>query len=157
MYIIFLIFTTFALFGNESFESDEKFFNENFDSEYFSDDPYIGKENIPVYNLNKNGVEKAFYPNGILKYEISYRYGKKDGVSKLFFSDGKLNSEISFRDNQKDGMEKIFYNDGKLKSEINYRNNKKNGFEKLFYSNGRIRSEIEYRDGQQIRVIYRGY
>jgi len=175
MYLLIFALVTTNLFSQSDFESDSNFFNQDIDSEYFvdeapskpqkkiikiknddyfDDDPRNFNQQNQVQNIKADGVDKAFYPNGRLKYEIGYRGGRKDGMEKIFYSDGKLKSETGYRNGRKDGMEKIFYSDGKLKSETNYRNGRKSGFEKTFYSNGQFRSEIEYSNGRKVRTLF---
>jgi antitoxin component YwqK of YwqJK toxin-antitoxin module len=140
------------------FENDDDFFNQKIeDSEYFKDDEsdkfspensFLKREDNekeqienPRNSKISDGIDKAFYPDGKLKYEISYRDGRRDGMEKLFYPDGKLKSEISYRNGRRDGMEKLFYPDGKLKSETSYQNGRKSGIEKLFAPDGRFISE----------------
>ena len=175
MYLLIFALVTTSLFSQSDFESDSDFFSQDIDSEYFvdeapskpqkvvnvkksddyfDDDPIYSNQQNQVQSAKADGIDRAFYPNGRLKYEIGYRGGLKDGMEKIFYPDGKLKSETGYRDGRKDGMEKLFYSDGKLKSETNYRNDRKSGFEKTFYSNGQFRSEIEYRNGKKIRTLF---
>jgi hypothetical protein len=171
----FLTFViSLVLYGDRmDFVSDEEFFAQEVvgEDEYFSGDPAIRERSDkedhsvriidvdPIGNKRpiaiRDGVDKAFYSDGKLRYEIGYRNGLKDGMEKIFYSDGKLRSETGYRDGRKDGMEKLFYSDGKLRSETSYRDGRKDGMEKLFYYDGRIRSEIIYRNGRVERVIFK--
>jgi len=176
--IFIITLYSIAGFAMDSFVGDDEFFSQTVgnNGEYFTDDPALKIENSreekvqnrdfyryeevdsyikPQARTVLDGVQRAFYPDGKLKYEIGYRNGRKDGMEKIFYSDGKLRSETSYRDGRKDGMEKIFYSDGKLRSETSYRNGRKDGMEKIFYSDGRLRSEIIYRNGRIERVLYK--
>ncbi|HIO71053.1 MAG TPA: toxin-antitoxin system YwqK family antitoxin, partial [Campylobacterales bacterium] len=45
----------------------------------------------------KHGMEKIFYPDGKIKSETNYLYGRKDGMEKIFLPDGRLYSETVYR------------------------------------------------------------
>jgi len=176
---MFYIFTFLLLISSNlsaDFEYDTSFFQQSIgaEDEYFRDELYEDTElkittvkKEPDYHRDfgeaknrvkiQNGVDKAFYPDGKLRFEIGYVAGRKDGVEKYFYSDGKLKSEIGYRNGRKDGMEKIFYSDGKLKSETGYRDDRKDGMEKIFNPDGRVKSEIIYRSGRVMQVVFRGY
>ena len=140
--VLFKILLSMSLFAINDFVQDEDFFSQQIgdENEYFSDDPAI--DSNPIVQPTVHYYQKEYIP---------------DGVQKAFYSDGKLKYEISYFGGRKDGMEKIFYPDGKLKSETNYRDGRKDGMEKIFRPDGRIYSEIIYRNGRVEQQRYLGY
>jgi antitoxin component YwqK of YwqJK toxin-antitoxin module len=139
-----LVFPTllFSFSYNDDFEQETSLFNNHRNQEV--------TKSVPNYF---SGMDRSFYPDGKIRYEIGYYNGQKDGMEKSFYPDGKIRYEIGWYNGRKDGMEKYFYRDGKLKSEISYRNGRKDGMAKEFFRDGRIKSEIIYKQGRVYRIV----
>ncbi len=78
--------------------------------------------------INPNGYNVFYYPNGSISSEGNMRNGKPDGYWKSYYENGNLKSEGNRKDFQLDSIWNFYYQNGKLKSLINYRNDKKNGY-----------------------------
>ena len=70
---------------------------------------------IMLLNLNnlsakedevKNGVEKTYYPNGVLWLELNYKNGKLEGKQKAYFEDGKIQTEEDYINNKTLSLQK---------------------------------------------------
>ncbi len=99
-------------------------------------------------NPVNDGVRKAYYDNGNLEYEISYRQGKRHGKALEFFPNGQLKLEWIYQDGKLDGTSKEYYESGELYREHEYSNNTRIGL-KVFYKNGRVKAEYQFKDGNQ--------
>jgi antitoxin component YwqK of YwqJK toxin-antitoxin module len=100
----------------------------------------------PKNELNPNGFNRYFYPNGMLSSEGSMRDGKPDGYWKTYYDNGKLKSEGNRKDFQLDSIWKFYTEEGKPSLEFSYKNGKKNGYKKTFNKEGHIESEELYND-----------
>jgi antitoxin component YwqK of YwqJK toxin-antitoxin module len=58
-----------------------------------------GGDIVGVGNFDKgNGIQKAWWPNGNLKREISYKNNLKNGTEKWYDEEGKLEKVLYFED-----------------------------------------------------------
>ncbi|WP_394966090.1 toxin-antitoxin system YwqK family antitoxin [uncultured Helicobacter sp.] len=57
-------------------------------------------------------VEKAYYENGNLRYEIPYKNGEIHGVEKWYYENGNLRLEIPFENDKRHGIAKAYYENG---------------------------------------------
>ena len=111
-------------------------------------------ENNPNPSTQKK-VERSYFSNGNLEYEVEYVNGKLDGVSKVWLEDGTLYSISKYSNNQPHGIWKKFHSNGKLMFEVNYEYGQKHGVEKWYYENGNLKSEQEFDFGISILEITR--
>jgi len=65
----------------------------------------------------KHGLFRAWYQNGVLRHEWTYKDGKKHGLSRDWYSDGQLMMEYTYKDGKVHGLWRIWDNDGQLKIE----------------------------------------
>lgn len=88
------------------------------------------------YEIESNtlftGVVKAFYTNGQLEFEETYKNGKLDGPHKSYYENGELLSE-----GNGEGVYKEYYNNGRIKEEID-----ENGNYKCYERNGKLAKQI---------------
>jgi antitoxin component YwqK of YwqJK toxin-antitoxin module len=105
--------------------------------------------------LNSDGPNKYFYPNGKVSSEGMIREGKPDGYWKTFYETGKLKSEGNRKDFQLDSIWKFYTEDGRTSLEFSYKNGKKNGYKKTFTKEGKLDSEELYAD--DIKQGYTNY
>ena len=101
-------------------------------------------KNNPV----NNGVRKAYYDNGNLKYGISYRQGKRHEKTQEFFSNGQLKLEWIYQNGKLNGISKEYYESGELYREHEYFNNIRIGL-KVFYKNGHLKGEYQFKNDKQ--------
>lgn len=71
-------------------------------------------------DITFTGIVKAFYSNGQLEFEETYKYGKLDGPHKAYYENGELRAEGNGL-----GAYKEYYNNGRLKEELDEKGNYK--------------------------------
>ncbi|MEN8905934.1 MAG: toxin-antitoxin system YwqK family antitoxin, partial [Clostridiales bacterium] len=88
-------------------------------------------------DINPNGYNKIFYPNGSLQSEGRLVNGKPEGYWRNYYPTGVLKSEGSRKNNLLDSIW-IFYSiTGDTISKIHYLNGKKNGYSIEFFANAK--------------------
>jgi len=55
-------------------------------------------ENKEGSSLEKQGIQKTYYPNGQLKYEWNWKDGKRDGIQKTYHPNGLLKTKKKYKD-----------------------------------------------------------
>jgi len=111
---------------------------------------YIGKDGklvSPIPLADKNGLLKAYYPNGKLSRECGYSDGIKNGVNLIYYDNGQLRSMDTTAYGVGQGVSKEFYKDGKIKSVYRYIVDNADGNCLEYDSNGTLAKEIMYDDG----------
>ena len=83
-FIIFLL-SSFNIFAQRVVDTDKLEYNQK--TQLF----HYGNEKEPF-----TGIEKAYYEDKSLKYELPYKNGKFDGKSKEYYPNGKLESETFY-------------------------------------------------------------
>lgn len=83
---------------------------------------------LEAQDIDPNGFNRFYYPNGNVSAEGNMRDGKPDGYWKNYYEDGTLKSEGNRLYFELDSIWKFYNPDGQLISEINYRQDKKNGY-----------------------------
>ena len=63
----------------------------------------------------KNGVYRAYYPNGQLKIEGNYKDGKEDGFWTVWYENGKKKAEGNYKNGDQVGKWTIYNEDGSVK------------------------------------------
>lgn len=108
-------------------------------------------------DLNPNGYNKFYYPNGNISSEGTLRNGNPDGYWKNYYETGVLKSEGNRKEYQLDSLWRFYDAKGRLQTEIFYRNGKKNGFKKDFDVEKSFMQAKEYYKNDlkdSIRIIY---
>ena len=85
----------------------------------------------------KNGVEKTYYPNGVLWLELTYKNGKLEGIQKSYFENGKIQTEDEYKNDKRNGQYKGYSSNGNLYVEYTFIDDKKNGPFALYYKSGK--------------------
>tara|TARA_B100000959_G_C14556944_1_gene450054 strand:- start:81 stop:476 length:396 start_codon:yes stop_codon:yes gene_type:complete len=96
---------------------------------------------------NNTYIEKDYYPNGQLKYELQKQDGLIDGYAKYWDKNGCLINEVNYSNGVFHGTWKEYYRNGNLKSSIVYSYGLKDGYEYWYYDNGQKKSETLYFKG----------
>ena len=90
----------------------------------------------------KNGVQKEYYSNGKLHFEVTYRNGKKNGLEREYGKDGLLKYETLFEGGDKQDW-KWYYKDGKIYDHVTYsKDGVRHGM--IYYISGQIKSDFEW-------------
>lgn len=78
--------------------------------------------------INPNGYNIFYYPNGNISSEGNMSDGKPDGFWRNYYEDGSLMSEGRRLYFELDSIWNFYSNDGNLETSVSYRNNEKNGY-----------------------------
>ncbi len=89
---------------------------------------FVGISAIRAQDIDPNGINRFYYPNGNVSAEGNMRDGQPDGYWKNYYEDGTLKSEGNRLYFLLDSIWKFYNPDGQLISEITYRQDKKNGY-----------------------------
>ncbi len=101
---------------------------------------------INTISYQRQGLIKAFFPNGKIKKVTLYKNGMlvKDS---LFYKNGNLNITKKYADGELIRIEEYLPNKT-LKKEQNFINNKKHGVHKINYKNGSTKTLENYKNGE---------
>ncbi|MEA2106678.1 MAG: hypothetical protein U9P82_08170, partial [Bacteroidota bacterium] len=116
----------------------------------------VGSCNIENNNKDKNVqgkedkalIKKAYYDNGNLKSEITFKNKSKNGPAKRYYTTGELHTVVHYVKNTKEGEAVWYYKSGKPYRITQYENNKIEGVRKLFYEDGTLMAEIPYKNNK---------
>lgn len=98
-------------------------------------------------SIAQNGIIKSYYPDGVLRSEVSFVNDILDGPAIYFYPNGNLKSEKNYSNGILEGMVKEFYENGLLKEEFSVKEGIKNGSYRAFYENGALKKIIIYESG----------
>lgn len=65
-------------------------------------------------NVQKDGLQKNFYDNGILGSKVMYKNGRREGVMTDFDIEGYKSAEVFYKSNYKVGLKKYYDKNGKV-------------------------------------------
>lgn len=124
--------------------------------------------------INPNGMNTFYYPNGKISSEGPMNNGKPDGYWKTYFENGKIKSEGNRKNYQLDSTWKFYNDEGVLVLEYYYKNGKKNGLRKnydakekfllseesylddvkqeltkYYYKNGAVKKTVPFKEGRE--------
>ena len=105
--------------------------------------------------LHNRYIEKEYYDNGKLKYEIQKFNNKIDGYTKYWNEDGYILNEVNYSNGLLHGEWKEYHLSGNLKYSITYQYGLKDGYELWYYDNGIKQSEVLYKQDIIIADIIR--
>lgn len=91
-----------------------------------------------------------WYPDGHLKYSMSYHKGKLHGEKKTWSSesDHLLISHLNYHLGKAHGEQKKWYSTGEIFKKLNLSMGKENGIQQAFRKNGDLFANYEARDGR---------
>lgn len=98
----------------------------------------------------KSGIWKTFFPNGVLKGEITYTNNRASGYAKMYREDGKLMEEGVWENNRWVGAFKSYHENGQTFYDFNYtKTGKRQGEQTYYYENGQLMMKGEMKDGKE--------
>lgn len=104
-----------SYFDNETvsreMEIENGFWVNNYKSYYYSGQLF--KEHTNVDNETQ-GHSFIYYPNGVVKEDITYNYGLLHGIRKKFYQNGKIKEETNFLNDKKSGEANYYNEESKL-------------------------------------------
>lgn len=102
----------------------------------------------------KNGIERKYFPEGVLAEERFYTKGRKSGIHKAWWKKDHLKFVYHFNDNGLyHGNLKEWFNSGQLRKDFNYKNGKETGAQKFWSSSGKIRANYVVKKGERFGLI----
>ncbi len=134
--------------------------NENL-KKIIKDKPFNG-EYITYYYKNGQKKSRKFYKDcmlqgesfewfedGQVKYEITYKNGKRESFFS-WFNNGNKHQECYYINGKRNGKLITWYDNSKKASEINYLNGKEDGEFIWWKKNGDIRNKMIFKNGKEV-------
>lgn len=110
---------------------------------------FLNKECAELYQMCKNnGVFRAWYKNGQLKYERNFENRTLHGVNKAWYENGQQHFIEHYNDGYLHGNVKDWYENGKLKRDCNYKNGILQRNMKEWSEDGKLISECNYENDE---------
>ena len=103
---------------------------------------------ITIEFLNKSGkyyIERTYYKNGNIWWEIPYKNGQRHGLKKYYYENGNIEYETPYKNGLIHGLKKSYYENGNIYYETPYKNGQRHGLKKWYYENGKIDFETPYK------------
>lgn len=94
--------------------------------------------------VNPNGYNIFYYPNGQKSAEGSFVNGKPEGFWKNYYEDGVLKSEGKRVNHELDSIWLFYYENGLLKEKVNYSQSLKNGITSEYSEEGFLLAQYPY-------------
>ena len=88
--------------------------------------------------------ETAYYPNGKLRMDGTYKDNKRDGQWIYWFENGSKWSEGFFTEGKNDSVRLIYYPNGKKRYEFYYKNGLRVGIWRFYDESGKLLKEVDY-------------
>lgn len=107
---------------------------------------FIGLSFAMGQDIDPNGYNKFYYPNGQLSSEGTMKDGQPDGYWKTYYENGNLKSVGNRVDFKLDGSWKFYNESGSIVQDITYRDGKKNGAKKSYNEEKVLIKEVIYKD-----------
>lgn len=96
----------------------------------------LGNLSFAQTEIDPNGYNVFYYPNGEKSSEGNFENGKPEGYWKNYFESGVLKSEGNRKNHELDSTWIFYYPNGLLKEKVNYEHSKKNGETWLYSEEG---------------------
>ncbi|MDC7999614.1 hypothetical protein POV26_01035 [Aequorivita todarodis] len=168
------LFFILALFATPSFAQpgDYSLRQRNGDTIWKKNKMFVlnaAKETIEISetkNGKKHGVQKLFYPKGVLSSVIHFKNGEKNGRYWLYNPTGNLREKGSFKNGLNINKKKTYDASGTLLRDENYiivtdETGKKvsvlDGRIRYYYNNGNISQDYSYKKGKRDGVLKEYY
>ena len=131
------------------------------DMMYYGNRPVVGEEvvldedenllaRIPYSHGKKHGVERIYWPDGMLSMRIHWRKGKQEGRQiETDEKTGEISRVTEWREGKLHGEEKVF-SGGRLVRTVDWRWGKKHGREIAYWPSGEPRDVFFWERGRRI-------
>ena len=97
----------------------------------------------------RDGSAQAWYANGQLAYERTYRRGKEEGEHRGWWPDGTPHFVYHYRDGLTEGTAREWFPSGLLYREFHYRAGQEEGSEQMWYADGKLRANYVVKHGRR--------
>ncbi len=111
--------------------------------------------NCGVGTIKNRSIEKDYYNNGKIRYEVQKFNDKLDGYSKYWDEEGRLLNVVNYSNGVLHGEWKEYHLNGSIKYILSYKYGLKNGYEFWYYDNGVKKSETLYEENRIVVDIIR--
>ena len=88
--------------------------------------------------------ETAYYSNGKLRMDGTYKNNKRDGQWIYWFENGSKWSEGFFSEGKNDSIRLIYFPNGKKRYEFYYKNGLRVGTWRFYDESGKLLKEVDY-------------
>ena len=100
-------------------------------------------------NDKKEGLWTAYFPNGNIKHEITFKSGIANGPAKFYYEDGKVWEQGTWMFDHWVGNYQFFYPSGQIAYDWNYNaTGKRTGVQKYYHENGNVKYEGDWENGK---------
>jgi len=106
-------------------------------------------ERMPFRDGFRHGVARAWYANGVPRYERRYVEGDEDGLHRGWYLTGGLKFEFRFEDGLLSGLAREWFEDGILFKEFRYVLGHEDGLQRMWYEDGELRANYVVMDGRR--------
>ncbi|MFN8154194.1 MAG: hypothetical protein U0Y08_07895 [Bacteroidia bacterium] len=113
---------------------------------------YLGPDSNFVAEIplkNSTGPVKAYFRNGKVSADFTYKNGYYEGDYTLYFPDGKVARKVKYVNTDVQGHNLEYYPDGKVWKDEQYQDDQLHGTSKYYYENGKLRYQIDYKLGKK--------
>ena len=116
---------------------------------FLSEDGLTKKEDGTYVDGQKQGIWRAYYPDGTLKHQITFEKGIAKGKASFFYPDGTLWEEGIWNEYCWIGDYRLYYPNGQAAYEWTYNEQgHRQGEQKYFFENGSVKYKGEWTNGQ---------
>lgn len=105
------------------------------------------------YNGLEEGFTRKWHTNKQLAEERFYLAGKKEGLHRAYWQSGRLKFEYHFLHDEFDGLCKEWYANGRIFKEFNYKAGHEEGSIKMFWENGKIKTNYIIKNGRRYGLL----
>jgi len=99
-------------------------------------------------NNEKEGMWKRYWPNGAVRSEIYYEYGKPEGPYKLYFANGKKEETGRWHDGKLTDRFQRYQSNGIIKEDLTYdKEGNRHGRQQYYHENGTLALEVDMQQG----------
>ena len=105
---------------------------------------------VPTDEDTSDGIRTAYFANGKVEKEVTYKNNKLEGVYRTFYEDGTLHQERYYKDGKLDGLFKAYDEFGVPYFEITYRDGKQEGITNIYFKNGSLQYRDTFKDGVRV-------
>lgn len=147
------IFLLILFICGDSFNYCKSQVNENgFNVFYFPNGKKLSEGNLK--NGKPEGYWKTYYENGKLKTEGNRKNYVLDSSWKFYSDKGIITSEINYKEGKKTGIQRTYNERGILISEEYFFNNLKHGKARYFYETGEVKREVAFEENVESGTAY---
>ena len=98
----------------------------------------------------KNGLRKAYFPNGKPKSETRFVGSRPKGPYKLYYESGIIQEEGNWSSTKNTGSFKRYHSNGKVSQDFQFNTSgRREGIQKYYHENGVLRIEGNWTQGQE--------